>query len=641
MPNSETSAAPAQRLERVMPTPPVELHGHRARGPDRAALALWLAFVALAVARAAFAFADSMWGWGFGLLRFVAPVPGWILWALAALALVPPLARRVRPWLEALGRLLDRLGLLAYAAWALLAAILMWAFPDRLRLVGDFLLRFGTAERALKPSGLFPQALPLDVLLHYRIPRLLDDSFRIDVNTTARLLGAVEAGLLAVLAVAFARGLSQRGAVGVCATAIVLFGGTLAMFTGYGKAIAEVALLTAATAVYGLRVIREGRGLVPLSLCVAVGLTLHRSALGLFPAVALCWVLAMRQPDSCVRWDRPGTWIAAALPLVTLLVMLPRIAGTFATMDSVHFTPPEVMRRGGILPAMFAGARPADLLSVVALLSPLALALPAGLAALGRWRAHAREGALLAALVLPWLAMLLLIHPPQGMFRDWDNFTAAALALSLMTAWLVSVAARSARGWGWLCVPAILGAVAPSVQWLMHNADLERGLARVEAYLNEPPERSEEERAKTWDFLGIRYAQLDRWEQSAAAMAQSAALAPSPRVLLQWASAEQARGDDRAAQAAYRRLVAVAPDDARGWFGLAFVSWRLGDLAESRRATGELLRLRPGNAQALEIVALLDRADSTIAAGRRTWAAQDTTRTNGAEPDSFPGTRGP
>jgi tetratricopeptide (TPR) repeat protein len=301
------------------------------------------------------------------------------------------------------------------------------------------------------------------------------------------------------------------------------------------------------------------------------------------------------------------------VPLVTLAIMLPRIVGTFARMDSVHFVPAAVVREGGILAAMFAGARPADLLSVVGLLSPLALVLPFGLVALGRWGAHAREGTLLAALALPWLAMLLLLHPPQGMFRDWDNFTAGAVSLSLMTAWLASLAARLAHGRAWLCVPAALGAIAPTGTWLMHNADLGRGIERVEAYLREPPPRSEEERAKTWDFLGIRYAQLDRWDSSAYAMSQAAALAPSPRVLLQWALAEQTRGNDVGAQAVYRRLVTIAPDDYRAWYGLAFVSWRAADPAECRRAAVEMLRLKPGDPQALAIIEQLDAADPTQA----------------------------
>lgn len=578
---------------------------------DRAAQALWLALIALAVARAVFAFVPSMWGWGLDLLRFTAPAPAWTLWALAALALVPALARRAQPALEALGRALDRRAALAYVVWGAGAAALTWTFPDRLRFVGDFLLRFGTAERALKPAALFPQALPIDVFLHYRLARLLDTWWGMDVNTSARLLGALEAAILGGLAVAFARALALRGAGAVAACALVLFGGYLGMFTGYGKAIAEVALLTVAVAVGGLRVIRTGRGLLALGACVAVGLVLHRSTLGLLPALALCWAFALRGPDARALWSRPATWLAAALPLAALAVMLPRLVATFATMDPVHFASAEVRRQGGLLGAMFAGARPADLVGVVALLSPLALVAPATAAALGRRGTPWREGALLLALALPWLAMLLLIHPPQGMFRDWDNFSAAAVSLSMVTAWLLATTLREAPTWAWLCVPVALGAAAPSVQWLIHNADLERGLARVEAYLREPPRRSEEERAKTWDFLGIRYAQLDRWDRSAAAMARAAELAPSPRVLLQWASAEQARGNDLGAQAAYRRLLLIAPDESRGWYGLAFVSWRLEDWGECRRAAHELLRLRPGDPQALKIVELVERRDST------------------------------
>jgi len=241
----------------------------------RAAMVLWISLVALAAVRAVCAFTHSMWGWGFDLLRFVPSGLGWTLWGLAALPLLPWVGRRLTPVMEALGRMFDRSQALVYSLSAAGAAALVWVFPDRLRLVGDFLLRFGTAERALKPSALFPQALPLDVLLHYGFLRLLDGAVHMDVNTSARLLGSLEAALLAVLSIAFARALGHRGSFGVAAAAIVFWGGYLGLFTGYGKAIAEVSLLTVAVAVFGLRLIREGRGLLPLSLCVAAGFLLR------------------------------------------------------------------------------------------------------------------------------------------------------------------------------------------------------------------------------------------------------------------------------------------------------------------------------------------------------------------------------
>src|SRR5512143_3010324 len=135
----------------------------------------------------------EMGAWALNLLRFVTPLLGWTLWLLAAAALAPPLARAALPMARAAGRALD-------AGWRgplLLAGIVAAALavqPDRLHLVGDFLLRFGTAERAMHPDKLYPQALPLDVLLHYELPRLLADGARVTVDLTARALGAIEGG---------------------------------------------------------------------------------------------------------------------------------------------------------------------------------------------------------------------------------------------------------------------------------------------------------------------------------------------------------------------------------------------------------------------------------------------------------------
>jgi Flp pilus assembly protein TadD len=136
---------------------------------------------------------------------------------------------------------------------------------------------------------------------------------------------------------------------------------------------------------------------------------------------------------------------------------------------------------------------------------------------------------------------------------------------------------------------------------------VDRGLARIEAYLAEPPRRGDAERGRVWDFLGIRNAQLGRWDASAAALARAAETSPSPRVLLQWALAEQARGNSPAAREGFRRVTTLAPDDARAWYGLAAESWNLGDYDECRRAALELERLRPGNRDARALLESLEK----------------------------------
>ena len=566
------------------------------------AIALWVALACFALIRLIAARPGSMALWGFDLLRFAPPFLGWVTWIVAALALVPPCARPFeRALARAAARTPERIGTLALAA-AITA--LAWLLPDRLHAVGDFLLRHGTAERALKPAALFPQALPLDVLLHYRLPRLMADDFRVDVSATERTLGALEAGVLAWLASGFARALGLTGTRRMAATGVALFGGFLGLYTGYGKAIAEMLLLTVAVAVLGLEAMRDGRALLPLGLVVAIALPLHRSALALLPATALAWGRAAR--DGHVAWRGTRTWIALGLPLATLAVMAPRIVLALLRFDPVHFTPLDaVSARGGPLAAI----RWLDVLDVVAMLSPIALAIPAVAGALGRRVLVTPTAWLLGTVALPWLVLLLVIHPPQGIFRDWDDYAATGAALSLIAAWLVALALRAPR-WEWLAVAAPLACLAPTLQGLALHADADRGLARVEAFLLEPPRRGDAERGKTWDFLGIRNAQLGRWDASAEAMARAAETAPSPRVLLQWALAEQSRGNDVAARDAFRRVTRLTPDDARAWYGLAAESWRLGDYDECRRAALELERLDPGSPQVARLLQALERVQA-------------------------------
>src|SRR5436309_12757036 len=94
-----TSRPPRQAREAASPHDP---------SLDRAALALWITLALLAAARAALGFAHGTWAWSLSLHRFLSPVTGWGLWLVAAVVLVPPVARRVSPlvarWGDAVAR---------------------------------------------------------------------------------------------------------------------------------------------------------------------------------------------------------------------------------------------------------------------------------------------------------------------------------------------------------------------------------------------------------------------------------------------------------------------------------------------------------------------------------------------------------
>jgi hypothetical protein len=589
----------------------------------------------LVAARAVLARAPGMWAWSLNLQRFLPPVPGWSLWALAALPLLPAISRRIAPWLAWAGDAFADHPALAAASWAALAAALVWVLPDRVRFVGDFLLRQGTVQVSDSLGGvrtaiLYPQALPLDVYLHYTLPALLTNRGLAGANLFARLLGAGEAALLGLLAAAFVRALSLRGIAAFACASAVVFGGYLGMFTGYSKAFSELCLLMVAEAVFALDMVRRDRGLLPLGIVVAIGTVLHRSALGLVPAAVLAWALWLRAHGAGGSWKRPRVLIALAVPSVTLAVMVPRVVALVRGFDVIHFNPPEVQRQGGALAAALAGNRPLDFVNLLVMLSPLALSAPilaygalrSGSAAPGGPREPGGTGGprtdllLLVALGVPFLAIMPFLHPGQGPFRDWDVYAATGMAVSLLTAWLAGRALERVGRDAWLGVAMTLGVMAPTLQWLVLHTDADRGLERARAFLVEPPTRTEAERGETWDFLGVRNVleanQLLRrgapgdaevaaryYADADEALGHAAETSPSPRILTEWALVRVMRGDHEGAREVYRRMVERQPTSVPGWTGILYMSAKLGDRDETRRAAGELLRLKPGDPTAL------------------------------------------
>ncbi|MGH7731082.1 MAG: hypothetical protein ACRENJ_07515, partial [Candidatus Eiseniibacteriota bacterium] len=509
---------------KATPRPPAD--PPHSRSADHAALALWVTLVALAAARAALAFVPSMWAWSLNLQRFLAPVTGWTLWAIAALALIPSLARQATPALAWAGGGMASRPMPAMVAVAVLAAALVAALPDRVWFVGDFLLRQYTLEDwPTEVAAWYPHALPLDLFLHDTLGRVLMKHLGVTAHGAGRMLGALDAALLAVLAVAFARALRLRGVAAGAAAGVVFWGGGLTMFTGYNKAFAELPLVMAAVAVTGLDLVRTGRRPFPFALVLAIGFVLHRSALGLLPVALLILILWGRAHPGA--WRRPWALASLALPAGALAVMLPRITTIVARIDPLHFTPEEVRQAGGVVPGLFLGARLVDLANLVPMLSPLALAAPAMALLLGRSLPWRREGAVLVALAVPFVITMPFIHPGQGYYRDWDDFTAAGMTMSLATAWLVARTLERGPRHAWLAVAAVLGAAAPTLAWLVHHGDVNRGLQRVETFLRESPPRTESERARAWDYLGWRLTDLGRFDRAAEAFAQEAELQPS------------------------------------------------------------------------------------------------------------------
>ena len=442
-------------------------------------------------------------------------------------------------------------------------------------------MRQGNVEAGFA-TGNYVASLPLDWFLHSVLLRPIGAGSSEAANAALRALGAVEAFVLGALAVFFTRALELRGGAAVAATAIVVFGGTLTMFTGLGKPASELCLLTLALGVAGLRLMRGRGSLLPVGFVMAVALLLHRSSLVLLPAWAYLlrqW-LRTRPPLSRGGWK---SWAGLALPALAALLALPRILALLFEYDLSRHLAPESVRRAGFLAAAFSGAHLIALVNLTVALSPLFLA---GLIVPPRREVRLPAGrAFLLVLVASFGVLMLFVHPQQGLFRDWDVFAPAGMSLSMLAAFMASPSVHDTR---WLALPVLLGVMVPSLQWLALNHDAETGLRRVRAYALEAAPGGDSDPALLWDFLAARFMRLRRWPEAAEAAQHAARLAPHRRILLMWALAETLKPDDAAAERIYRELVRKDPEDPLAWLGLAGIAARLGHAEDYERAVARV-----------------------------------------------------
>ena len=547
-----------------------------------------------------------MWLWGIDPLRFTSPFMGWGMWGLSALALLPAVSRRLEPMATRISGSTRGAGWSMYVVWAAVAGLVVLLLPDRLLFVGDSLLR---RDMLAAPPGGFralnPQALLLDGWLHDALARRLVTGLGVGSEAVARALGVLEAMTMGALAVHLTRVLGLRGAAALAAAAVFLWSGALALFTGYAKSFSELALVTAAVGVFGLDAVRRGRAHLPLGIALAVGLFVHRLAIALVPAWAVVWLLWWLGTDPAARRLSVVHVLALAIPLGALGLAAPGLIRVIAGFDPVNFASSEGGRAGGMLAAALRPTRLADVANMILLMAPLA-PLIALLPFVLQHPRRRREGVLLATLGLPLVGFLPFFHPPLGLFRNWDACAPTAVALSLAAAWCAAVLLSERPRGAWLGVAVALQAAAPGVHWLMHQHDVGRGLARVEAYLREPPPRTEIERASAWDFLGSRYVDLGRIDASADAFSAAAAITPSPRILREWATLETMRGDPDAARRVIRMLLARKPSEVRAWMELAQLAYQQGDTSEARHAANEALHLSPGLPPARGLLEHLD-----------------------------------
>lgn len=543
--------------------------------------------VSLLLARALASGLPPGWVWGIGTWRFLPPwmaIGGALLMALAC---IPAVGRAIG---DRLGRDDTPLPLAHGIALAVFLAVLAGAMPDRLHYTGDSEKRQASFIVSGDARRLFPQALPADLALHREFPRWLETKVHLAPEVTTRLFGVAEAAAMGLAGWTFARALALGGASGWAAAAAIAFGGWLALFGGYLKPFSEFAPLVAFTAAALVSIARTGRGLGLLGLCTAACVLLHRAGLAVLGGFATGWLLALTFRRRELPWRSPWRWIGLAAVAAAAAVAVPRVLALRGFDLARNLAPPEVRAHGAVAAAISA-VRLADLANVFLLLAPLSLAVPFLLVPLARRRRG--ELLALAGLALPLLGLAAIFHPEQGVFRDWDPFVAAGVALAALAAVLVAETIREGPRRSWLAVAVAVSLAVPALEWEWLQTDVTQGLARVDAIVDGPPARSADVRAISFDWAGMQRLGRGEYDAASECFRRAAELAPNPRFFVQWGMAESMRGDAASARSHYEEAIAIDARQVLAWKGLAATSSALGDAVGVARAVEVLARLAP------------------------------------------------
>ncbi|HTR97531.1 MAG TPA: hypothetical protein VMH61_06470 [Candidatus Acidoferrales bacterium] len=560
----------------------------------RATRVVWTALLALWLVRAVASLVPTTALWGLGLLRFLAPLPGWGLWAAGLLALAPAVARRLarRVW-PSLQRAGDRRA--AHALAGLAAGALVLSLPDRTWMTGDFLIRQALAEgRGFVPN--FSHSLPGELLLDGWLPRLAAPRLGVDPNLVTRGLEAAFAAILAAAAAGLAAEWTEESSARWTAAAIVIFGGYLATFTGLGKPTALMCVLTASTLLGATRLVRRGRSGALLGGSVGLALLTHRSALMLLPLWLFAMVRAARGREGGPRVRRSELAWALGPPVLAALLVFPLIAAIVLEFDlPMHFAPAAMRGTGGFLRGTLAPLRWLDSANMLLLEAPAVVPALALLLAPSAVAGEHRDDGCAGVLALSALPVFALIHPIQGIFRDLEVYAPAGLALSAWAASALGRALEARRIAGWLALALAVTLAVPSLQWLVHFNDRARGEARTRAFALESPRRDPEEIAQLWDLISYLAYRRGEWPAAREAMEHVVRREPDERALVMWAMTRSNTGDFAGAESVYSALATRDSADPVVWLGLGGAAMRAADSTTMRRAFARLDRYAPGS----------------------------------------------
>ena len=347
-------------------------------------------------------------------------------------------------------------------------------------------------------------------------------------------------------------------------------GAPLAVFTGFPKTAADLCVLTLALAVLGVRLVRDGRGHAAFGLTLAVALLDHRAALVFLPAAG---------------YAVGGAWRGATGPAASALAMAPPLV-TAGGHGAAHPAHRRGLRHAHALPRARRGrarrgvrrsprGKPIlEIANALLMTAPLVVLLPLLVLAPAAARAGARDTRYLLLLATAFVPVTLFVHPRQGLLRDWEVLTPAAVAFTALVVWTLGTLVATRQAAPRLAVAAAFATLVPGARPARcTRTSVDQGLARAQVAARGPP-RADRRRARLPPGTSSARAAstLGRWGDATTAYDQLSRIKPTRSVFLSLGLGRRRGGprggDHAAARGRSRRCSptnATTSPPGRGW----------------------------------------------------------------------------
>ncbi|HEX7878872.1 MAG TPA: tetratricopeptide repeat protein [Candidatus Eisenbacteria bacterium] len=580
-------------------------------GRSRLALGLALGVIALQVAGI---FVSGPATWGFDHLAFLPTSLAWgIVAAAIGLVLLP--APVLDGWASRLGQ--PGRARIAAATVIVLSVVLFWFGRVREFFLSDSRLLMDGIADASRHFAADTFAVRLQAFVHQLMSGVPSQS------ASFRLV-SIGSGVVWLGALLYAIGtMTKDGRQRFLLAALVVTLGMTKLFYGYPETSPLLAAAVALFVAAGVRASVSGAGEVLVgAAAIAAGAT-HLTGLLCMPAMAVVLF---------PRWKaRPISRVAllgAPLVLATLyaILLLGRETGTDAYGDYwSEFIPLAGPLHAKQAYTMFSVPHLIDMTNDLFLLGPFVI-VGVVLAVIGASRLF-DEGtrgnsidALLAALLIPFLALSWTFNRKLGAARDWDLVASVAVPGTLLFGrWL----AQETRSAAWLTRAGVALGAAGALHlggWILVDTQAQRSLARFERLFGAGAAVSPFARSYAHEEVGATHLAVKRLPEATHAYEEAVKADPgNAKAAGSLGAIYGSQGKTEEAMVLFRETVRLRPDIAIGHFNLANALARRNEWSDAEREYREALRLDPENGLAWLYLGSVIKRQGRAEEARSVW----------------------